>query len=86
MDQMWPARPVRLVGVSAEKTGTDNFEQLDLFTDTTRRQKQETLDRTADALRRKYGGAAVTRAKLLTPDAREPGALSAAKQRDKEKG
>ena len=33
MRQMWPARPVRLVGVSAEKTGTDNFEQLDMFTD-----------------------------------------------------
>lgn len=29
MRQMWPDRPVRLVGVSAEKTGTDNFEQLD---------------------------------------------------------
>lgn len=83
--QMWPQRPVRLVGVSAEKTGTDQFEQLDLFTDTSRRQKQEALDRTADALRRKYGGAAVTRAKLLTPETRAPGALSAAKQRDKEK-
>lgn len=85
MRQMWPARPVRLVGVSAEKTGTDNFEQLDLFTDTTRRQKQEALDRTADALRRKFGGAAVTRAKLLTPDTRAPAALSAAKERDREK-
>ena len=83
--QMWPARPVRLVGVSAEKTGTDNFEQLDLFTDTTRRQKQEKLDRTADALRRKFGGAAVTRAKLLTPETRAPAALSAAKERDKQK-
>lgn len=85
MRQMWPARPVRLVGVSAEKTGTDNFEQLDLFTDTTRRQKQEKLDRTADALRRKFGGAAVTRAKLLTPETRAPAALSAAKERDKQK-
>lgn len=85
MRQMWPARPVRLVGVSAEKTGTDNFEQLDLFTDSTRRQKQETLDRTADALRRKFGGAAVTRAKLLTPETRAPAALSAAKERDKQK-
>lgn len=83
--QMWPARPVRLVGVSAEKTGTDNFEQMDLFTDTTRRQKQEKLDRTADALRRRFGGGAITRAKLLTPDTRAPAALSAAKQRDKEK-
>ena len=33
MRQMWPQRPVRLVGVSAEKTGEDNFEQMDLFTD-----------------------------------------------------
>ena len=85
LEQMWPQRPVRLVGVSAEKTGTDQFEQLDLFTDSTRRQKQEKLDRTADALRRRFGGAAVTRATLLTPDSRKPSALSAAKQRDKEK-
>ena len=53
MRQMWPARPVRLVGVSAEKTSTDNFEQMDLFTDTARLDKQEKLDRTADALRKK---------------------------------
>ena len=38
---------------------------------------------TADALRRKFGGAAVTRAKLLTPETRKPEALSAAKERDK---
>ena len=83
MRQMWPSRPVRLVGVSAEKTGTDNFEQMDLFTDTARLDKQEKLDRTADAIRRKFGGAAVTRAKLLTPDTNEPRALSAAKEKDK---
>ena len=49
MRQMWPARPVRLVGVSAEKTGEDNFEQMDLFTDAARIDKQEKLDRAADA-------------------------------------
>lgn len=51
MRQMWPDRPVRLVGVSAEKTGTDNFEQLDFFTDPAKTDKQEKLDRAADALR-----------------------------------
>ena len=85
MRQMWPARPVRLVGVSAEKTGEDNFEQMDLFTDAARIDKQEKLDRAADALRRRFGGAAVTRATLLTPDTRKPEALSAAKERDKDK-
>jgi hypothetical protein len=54
------------VGVSAEKTGEDNFEQMDLFTDAARIDKQEKLDRAADALRRRFGGAAVTRATLLT--------------------
>ena len=83
MRQMWPPRPVRLVGVSAEKTGEDNFEQMDLFTDAARIDKQEKLDRAADALRRKFGGAAVTRATLLSPDTRKPEALSAAKERDK---
>ena len=82
MRQMWPARPVRLVGVSAEKTSTDNFEQMDLFTDTARLDKQEKLDRTADALRKKFGGAVVTRAKLLMDDAEKPKALGAAKDKD----
>lgn len=83
MRQMWPARPVRLVGVSAEKTGEDNFEQMDFFTDAARTDKQEKLDRAADALRRKFGGAAVTRATLLTTSSRKPEALSAAKERNK---
>lgn len=83
MRQMWPKRPVRLVGVTAEKTGHDSFEQLDLFTDAARTDKQERLDRAADALRKKFGEDAVLRAKLLTPDTRTPGALSAAKERDR---
>lgn len=85
MRQMWPARPVRLVGVSAEKTGEDNFEQMDFFTDAARTDKQEKLDRAADALRRKFGGAAVTRATLLTTSSHKPEALSAAKEREKGK-
>ena len=85
MTQMWPSRPVRLIGVSAEKTGTDNYEQMDLFTDVRQVDKQERLDRTADAIRKKFGGAAVTRAKLLTPETRAPAALSAAKERDRQK-
>ena len=85
MRQMWPARPVRLVGVSAEKTGEDNFEQMNFFTDAARTDKQEKLDRAADALRRKFGGAAVTRATLLTTSSRKPEALSAAKEREKGK-
>ena len=31
--QMWPRRPVRLVGVTCERTTAEAFEQLDLFTD-----------------------------------------------------
>ena len=82
MRQMGRDRAVRLVGVSAEKTSTDNFEQMDLFTDTARLDKQEKLDRTADALRKKFGGAVVTRAKLLMDDAEKPKALGAAKNKD----
>ena len=83
--QAWPDRPVRLVGVTAERTGTDNFEQLDLFSDPARRVKQEKLDRAADALRARFGEDAVLRAKLLQPDekAAAPRALGAAKARDK---
>ena len=76
---------MRLVGVTAERTGTDNFEQLDLFSDPARRVKQEKLDRAADALRARFGEDAVLRAKLLQPDekAAAPRALGAAKARDK---
>lgn len=83
--QAWPNRPVRLVGVTAERTGTDNFEQLDLFEDPTKRIKQEKLDRAADAVRAKFGEGAITRAKLLHPDDKTaaPRALGAAKARDK---
>ena len=85
LGEAWPDRPVRLVGVTAERTGTDNFEQLDLFSDPARRVKQEKLDRAADALRARFGEDAVLRAKLLQPDekAAAPRALGAAKARDK---
>lgn len=86
--QMWPARPVRLVGVTAERTGEAGFEQLDLFHDPVHSQKKEALDRTADALRAKFGEGALLRAKLLRPDDKtaKPGALGAAKARDKLRG
>jgi DNA polymerase-4 len=83
--EMWPKRPVRLVGVTAERTGEENFEQLDLFTDTGKQEKQEKLDRAADALRAKFGDHAVMRAKLLE-DKPGKGALSAARERDRRKG
>ena len=85
--QMWPHRPVRLVGVTAEKTSADQFEQLDLFTDARHSDKQEKLDRAADALRSRFGDKAVVRARLLDPADKPvtPGALSAAKARDKRK-
>ncbi len=74
------------MGVSAEKTGDDNFEQMDFFTDPAQTDKQEKLDRAADALRGRFGGGAVTCApNCCTPDTRKPEALSAAKERDKDK-
>ena len=85
--QMWPKRPVRLVGITCERTTAEAFEQLDLFTDARRSDKQEKLDRAADALRSRFGDKAVVRARLLDPAAphSSPGALSAAKARDKRK-
>ncbi|WP_294496890.1 DNA polymerase IV [uncultured Gemmiger sp.] len=83
--QMWPKRPVRLVGITCERTTAESFEQLDLFTDVRRTDRQEKLDRTADALRSRFGDKAVVRARLLDPTDKPtaPGALSAAKARDK---
>ena len=83
--QMWPKRPVRLVGITCERTTADAFEQLYLFTDARRTDRQEKLDRAADALRSRFGDKAVVRARLLDPADKPtaPGALSAAKERDK---
>ena len=83
--QMWPKRPVRLVGITCERTTAHAFEQLDLFTDARRTDRQEKLDRAADALRSRFGDKAVVRARLLDPADKPtaPGALSAAKERDK---
>lgn len=67
--QMWPKRPVRLVGITCERTTAEAFEQLDLFTDARRSDKQEKLDRAADALRSRFGDKAVVRARLLDPAA-----------------
>ena len=51
-----------------KKTGEDNFEQMDLFTDAARIDKQEKLDRAARCpAEKKFGGAAVTRAKTADP-------------------
>ncbi len=85
--RLWPARPVRLVGVTAERTGCDTFEQLDFFTDARHSEKQEKLDRAADALRARFGESAVVRAKLLKPGEKPDahGGLSAAKAREKRK-
>ena len=85
--QMWPRRPVRLVGVTCERTTAEAFEQLDLFTDARRTDKQEKLDRAADALRSRFGDRAVVRARLLDPADKPvtPHALSAAKERDKKR-
>ena len=83
--QLWPARPVRLVGVTAERTSEDNFEQLDLFTDVRHTEKLEKLDRTADALRARFGDGALVRAKLLRPGekAATHDGLGSAKDREK---
>ncbi|MDD4850284.1 MAG: DNA polymerase IV [Gemmiger sp.] len=83
--QLWPGRPVRLVGVTAEHTGEDHFEQLTLFADPHHADKQEKLDRAADALRKKFGEDAIVRAKLLKPGEKPAthGGLGAAKARQK---
>ena len=82
MRQMWPQRPVRLVGVSAEKTGEDNLSRWTFHRCRSHRQAGEAGPRRRCPAE-KVGGAAVTRAKLLTPETRKPEALSAAKERDK---
>jgi len=56
--------PVRLLGVGASRLTREGAVQGDLF-DGVRRQQQEALDRAIDAIRGRFGGAAIRRGSLL---------------------
>lgn len=59
-------RPVRSLGLRVTDLCAENQAvQLDLFSDETRRQKREAIDRALDTLRAKFGNACVQRAVVL---------------------
>ena len=70
------------MGTAVKKHHPTGLETNDLLTDTAWQKKKERRPRSADALRKKFGGAVVTRAKLLMDDAEKPKALGAAKNKD----
>ena len=72
----------------SQQTAQEADALLDALRPFLRQERQEKLDRAADALRARFGEGAILRAKLLYPDEKTtaPKALGAAKARDKRKG
>ena len=73
LQELWNGSPVRLLGIRATRlTDETSPVQLDLFTyqDTAHKsEKNKKLDKTIDAIRRKYGEGAIIRGSLLNrPD------------------
>ena len=65
-DELWDGSPIRLLGVRTSKLqSVSEPAQLSLF-DLDTKAKLETLDKTMDAIRHKYGEHAVIRGSLLT--------------------
>jgi nucleotidyltransferase/DNA polymerase involved in DNA repair len=59
----WNGEPVRSVGVSLTQLRPDDEYQLDLFRD---RERERRLDNAVDAIKERYGAAAIVRASSLT--------------------
>ncbi len=61
--------PIRLLSVTAIHLGEESEEQLSLFTkDNKAHKKQEGIERTMDAIRKKYGGTAILSGGLIRND------------------
>ena len=67
-DELWDKKtPLRLLGVSLTDIDRTGGSQLSFFTDE-RREKQQKLDRAADAIRGRFGSGAIVRASTFDPD------------------
>lgn len=68
--ELWPDKPVRLIGVTAGHAAEEEYQQLMLFPDE-RQEKLKRLDAAMDAVRSRYGENAVMRARLLAASGRK---------------
>lgn len=66
-DELWDGTPIRHLGIHTSRVKDyDTVRQMDLF-DTTNYEKLETVDKTIDGIRRRYGNDAVLRTVFATP-------------------
>ena len=63
-----PLRPVRSLGVRACNLMLQENEQLSLLEEEQKRQKQETLERTVDSLRSRFGHFSIRRGIMLADE------------------
>ena len=57
--------PFRLIGVALTNLTDESFEQLSLFEDNEKKERNRKLDATMDAIRQKFGNDKITRASIM---------------------
>ena len=63
--ESWKGEPLRLIGVALTNLTDESFEQLSLFEDNEKKERNRKLDATMDAIRQKFGNDKITRASIM---------------------
>lgn len=65
LTEAWKGEPLRLIGVALTNLTDESFEQLSLFEDNEKKERNRKLDATMDAIRQKFGNDKITRASIM---------------------
>ena len=65
LTESWKGEPLRLIGVALTNLTDESFEQLSLFEDNEKKERNRKLDATMDAIRQKFGNDKITRASIM---------------------
>ena len=63
--ESWKGEPLRLIGVALTNLTDESFEQLSLFEDNEKKERNRKLDATMDAMRQKFGNDKITRVSIM---------------------
>lgn len=63
--ESWKGEPLRLIGVALTNLTDESFEQLSLFEDNEKKERNRKLDATMDAIRQKFGNDKIIRASIM---------------------
>ena len=82
-DKLWNHSPIRLIGVSTSRAGTDRYEQYNLF-DMDKYEKLGKLNQAIDTIRDRYGEDSIKRACFIDSETEHmSGGLGRAKRAER---